>query len=265
MFFWFKTPKITVDAFTSGYELSQLFPPEPAGPFTPKWFNDTAPTVNNPYIKQGQPAQTMSTIKYCPGFKYLYDKTWVLRAWSEFILTTNDNNTMEVEASGKVDMHPSVQYGAGFKGMVNAKLISPWVFREKTGVMFAWIGAAYNRNDQDYQILDGIIDFKYQGGTNVNLMLPCPPPQPPLANPLQIRPPNKYQYTIKAGTPLVLLAPMTEKEVDFKVHCVSEDEYQRMGKHPHSKFGAYYASKKFMQEREEREAARKKCPFGFGK
>jgi len=260
MFFWFKRPKIILDTFCAGQDLADLFPLEPADQFLPNWFKDL-PNTADVKIK-GQEAE-ISTMKYCPGIRNIYEHSFVLRNWTEYNLTVDDRGNLDIDSPGQAESHPPVQYGSGFPKMINCKLHSPWVFREKTGVMFTWMGAEYNHPGAQYKIMNGMIDYRYQHGTNVNIMLPMPEKLPEQLSALKFTIPSKYRYTFKAGVPLVLIAPMSEKKVEVKTHVVTPEEFNRMGKHPHSRIGAYYNTRKFLRDKDEREAARKKCPFGF--
>lgn len=258
MFFWFKKPKIVLDAFCANEKLVELFGLEPADGFLPKWYKDLPNMIDNPYTKK--PAK-ITTMKYCPGIRYLYEKSWMFRLWSDYTIKVDNTGGMDVDSPYFAESHPPGQSGGGWPNMINCKLCSPWRFREKTGVLWTWMGAEYNHPGQHYRILNGVVDYKYQHITHINTMLPVPEKLVDGLSALQFAVPNVYTYHFKAGTPMIMIAPMTEQNVEVRSHAVTEQEFSSMQDHRYTASNVYYNTKKLLKDKEAR--TKKKCPFKF--
>jgi hypothetical protein len=97
----------------------------------------------------------------------------------------------------------------------NMKIQSPWCIKTKEDLNWTWTQPTWSlRKDlKNFVILPGVVNFKYQHGTNINFFL--------------INENVEKQTIIKPNTPLVSLHPMTDKEIEIKRHLVDEKEFNR--------------------------------------
>ena len=126
----------------------------------------------------------------------------------------------------------------------------PWILKEKTGCNFAYIKETWGSLDNDdyhrVTVLPAVVNFKYQHHLHINAFIPD----------------AKNTYSIKLGTPVVHLIPMTENDVEFKSHSLFENEFNALKtstSFPTVSGGYNFAKNKS----EERENEKKKCPFHF--
>jgi hypothetical protein len=131
-----------------------------------------------------------------------------------------------------------------YDGYSHIKLGSPWLFKEKTGVKFSWHQSDWHRTDiiDRCRIVSGVVDYKYQNQTNVNLFVK-----------------KSTNVEFKAGEPLVHIIPISDKRVVLKTHLVDPLEFSKMEYRPAQYTNSYRTHKKSVEEQE------RKCPFGFGK
>jgi hypothetical protein len=241
--FFFKRSKIVVDCFTTRPAINDLFPIEKSSKFYPQWWKDLPKTYDRKN-DWGLSIQ-LATLKGCVGFTNLYTHGFMIPLWADLLIeTTEDRWLYEFSAASKVESHDEEQLGSMGKVYHHMKLVSPWIISEKSGVNFIWTNAFYNQIDRlnDYHILPGMIEYKYNFGSNINLFLPK----------------TNNRMLLEAGTPMVHFIPMTDKDVEVKTHVVSEEEYRKLETPLYtSKFiKKYYTNKKIMQSKEG------KCPFG---
>jgi hypothetical protein len=125
------------------------------------------------------------------------------------------------------------------------KLVSPWKFKEKSGVMFNLSQPTWHLGNhvRDFCILPGVTDFKYQTATNIQMLGYYPETD------------GTKQILIEAGTPLYHVTPLSDKKVIIKKHLVTEAEWESMGNSA-IKFNNSYKVRK-----ERMDNAESKCPF----
>lgn len=195
--------------------------------FYPEWFKNTPAINETPDNPRSSGIPKGLTIKQCPGFKDLFKSSIIIPNWVSFSIKLSDNIEKRVEwfsswENSSCDHHPREQYEKFVsEDFVNLKLMSPWIFKTKQNIKFVWSQPSWNMQESvfDYVILPGVVDFYTQSSVNINLLLKFnEKPKTIFINPLQ---------------PLVLLHPMTEKNVVIKHHLVSEWEWKKM----HHPFG----------------------------
>lgn len=154
----------------------------------------------------------------CAGFKSLYNKGFIIPMWSDLNLqfggvgdTTYRYQFSDNESS--LVSHAQEQY-TGFlseEDYQHIKLDSPWIAECNSDIDFMVSDPHWGRSEiSDYTALSGIIDFKYQNGTNVNLIFP--------------RGACSQIKTIPANQPLLHIIPLTERKVELKVVLLSKAE-----------------------------------------
>lgn len=222
-----KKTTLHLDVFTPVAELIDLLPIKLAREVMPEWYKKLPATVNHRGPERG-------TMKTCPGVVDLFKAGFVVPSWRDIYLEINSGvvNTFPEQSA---EMHPSIQWGTGFPDYSHAKLISPWKIQEKTGVKFLWSNAFWFNNTDNYFVPSGVVEYKYQHTTNVNLLIN------------KKRFPNKF--TINAGEILAQVIPMTEQNVKLHFHAVSEEEYATKFYTPQYTFvGQYFKRKKALEK-----------------
>jgi hypothetical protein len=249
--FWFKRKKLVVDCFVNIPAVYELFKIDKANKFIPNEWK-SLPAFEE-LKADGNPRTNMtvsvSTAKRCYALGNLFSTGFILPSWSDFgieVLHDGTYNIVDPMRTMQQDTssHPSWMYWDNlYKGYQHIKLSSPWLIREKSGVNFAWNQVDYQNTERytNVHILSGIVDYKAQHDTHVNMFV------------------KQGSVThFKAGEPLVQIIPITESDVDIKCHLISDQEYGEMTR----SYG-----QKVMWHGQHRELSRakneSKCPFGF--
>ena len=246
--FFLRRSTIVVDCFVNSQPIHDLFPIRKANHFYPEWWKDLPKTFE---VKSEFDVNVpVSTMKSCIGFINLYRNGFILPLWSDLIIEKDINGCRYQFSSPDnqgIHDHDPAQYVGAFENSTHMKILSPWILKEKTGVNFLWTEPTWNNITlfENLNVLPGIMDFKYQHGSNINALIPN----------------IDIKLLIKAGEPLVHIIPISEKDVKIKTHVITENEYKKMnvGSYSSSFYHKYNTNKKIL------EANEKKCPFGFGK
>jgi hypothetical protein len=235
--FLFKKKKITVDAFTTNDHAHNFFPVEKASSFIPKWLANTPAhyTIAN---EHGAVFKN-PTIKRCVGLQDIYKQGLIIPLWSDAALTVKANGDyawMFADQNTSAQAHPRQQYSNGFDNLLHLKILSPWMFREKTGVNFVWTQPTWNMLDliHNISIPPAVINYKYQIGTHINMLFP------------------KVAGNIElfAGQPMAHIIPLSDSYLEVKTHIISDQEKQKLDRvyNTASSFLAKYVhNKKLMQ------------------
>lgn len=243
--FFHRTPKIVLDCFTTEEHVYNYTPIVKASKTIPDWWKEL-PNYEFRLKRDSEKVfvnDSVQNLKNCYAFLELFHNAISIRHWADIYIETSESNFNYFVSSGQLpESHSIKQIGKGFINYHHLKLSSPWVFREKEGIKFSWFGAQWNLDNYDFAVLPGVINFKINHGTNINLMIPK----------------QKNEYVIPAGLPLVNLIPLTEKKIVVKNHLVSSDEFQKYYYDPLSKYFHGWRTAKKLLENE------KKCPFGYG-
>jgi hypothetical protein len=108
--------------------------------------------------------------------------------------------------------HSKRQLGPSLDPYVHIKILSPWMIEEKSGVNFLFSGSSWNYPEKlfDWNIVPGVINFKNQSSTHVNLFMPA----------------KTARLEITAGDPIVHILPISEKEIELRQHLLTEKEFE---------------------------------------
>lgn len=246
--FFFKKSEIILDAFTSHAGVYEHFPVQQSTNLLPNWWRSLPKTLET--VKYGI-FHNQSTMKKCDGFLDLYKNSFMIPNFSDVIIQTYDDGRWDAIYSAdnmpQMISHTREQYGPEFDNHIHIKVDTPWVFKESTGINFYFGDPFWNRIKtlNKYSVCSGVVNYKYQCNTSVNMLLPK----------------QENRIEIAAGEPMAVIIPLTEKKVVVKTHLVDISEIEKMyQRHYVSSFmGKYKMQKKSFQSKE------KKCPFGFGK
>jgi hypothetical protein len=241
--FFFKRNKIIVDAFVTDKRYINLSPIEQASKHWPEWFKNASNNYVDSKIKQ-------TTLKQCNGILDLYKNSFIMPLWTDFNINAQ-NGQLSYYAADQITSitpHPEEQWKiyADPQQYKHIKIDSPWLLKTKEAINWVVQKPFWNFKLQEpFIIPEGILNFKYQSGTNINMFINME---------------KNFETILKFNSPILQLIPLTEKEVEFKYHEVSIDEWIKY-KLPKFSFSLNYNKyKKLIDDQE----SKKKCPFGFG-
>ena len=186
-------------------------------------------------------------MKNCYGFIELHKNSFILENWADINYRVTKNEGYRYSGSSGINAseHPADQRGYGFSDYYHSKMISPWRFRTSSNIKFSFIPACWHHeNYANVTIPPGIVEFKHQSSTNVNLLFVK----------------GDYNFFIPAGLPLVHYVPMTEDNVQFRNHLVSEAEFKKYSNHSGIGIKGLKGLISLGNRNEERNKS--KCPFG---
>jgi hypothetical protein len=263
--FFFKKKDVILDCFTfvpHAYDYAKI---DSALNHLPEWFKKT-PKIGKD--ENGKEIPQNATIKNCVGLIDLYKRGIVIPAWFELDLKINSYLDKEIEtaaytweASNSFMTTNNSHNPDQFKGFAkehggNIKISSPWAFRTKEEIHFTWTQPTWHHRDflESLTNMPAVVEFKYNHGTEINYFFE-----------------NKehvQRIVIPPLTPLVMLHPLTERNVVIKNHLVSKEEYDRLhGAHNFlfQRHGGdstkFYQTKRRLVDRLEEQNKESKCPF----
>ena len=258
MFFWKKNKTIVLDCFTSdpfAYEYAKI---APSTQYYPEWWQNIKREIETGKDEVfGRPIIS-PTVKGCRGITSLYKHSYVIPMW-EFLTINVHNNKYSWQTNNNPQLiakHSPVQYEGWVdnENYTHFKIISPWWLKTKSDINFMYVDPVWGRSEiADYCVLPGILDFKYQYATHINMMVQMT---------------EKFKsIKFTPGTPLVHIVPLTDKNIDLRCHLVDRDKIA--GIVPNTRLNypedlsvkQYAYKKKFLNDHEAR--SEKKCPFGF--
>jgi len=224
--FFRKRSKIYIDCFTWNKEIAELFPVLHAKESLPDFWKTLPTTV--PLAGPGR-----GTMKTCPGVSELYKTGLILQSWSDLYVDI-DNNSLKWDPQPAAESHNVAQFNNYFKHYYHLKFVSPWKFIEKTGVKFLYTNLFWHDETFKPMVVNGMIEYKYQHTTSCNMMIPK----------------NMYPKStiIPAGKPLCQIIPLSEKEVNFKMHVLSSDEFNKFDPYVFTFNGHYFKRKKMLKD-----------------
>jgi hypothetical protein len=159
-------------------------------------------------------------MKSCAGFVDLYKVGVMLPMWSDLRMSVSPDGNVVYQysdAKSSADFHHQEQRGdfASEDQYINIKLASPWLFRTKEDISWIMIPAMYAQKDPGrYITCVGSLNFKYQSGSNINLLLP--------------KKDVETNIEIQHGEPIVHVIPMSDKKIKVHNHLVDANEWERL-------------------------------------
>jgi hypothetical protein len=207
-----KNKKIIIDCFTYSHDVYEYAKIEHAIKYVPDWWKETLAVYNEKL-----------TVKKCPAFLNFFKRGLVIPSWFELEISISkkEEKIWKWECSSvyfdMTDSHDSTQFEkfAGPDGQ-NFKFTSPWVFRTKEDVDFLWSQPTWNMRENLFKFcnLPAVVNFKDQNSTNINYFFEY-----------------KEEETfikIEPLTPLVVLHPLSEREIEIRNHLVSTGEFNNI-------------------------------------
>jgi hypothetical protein len=138
--------------------------------------------------------------------------------WSDLSVNVVEEDNYQWQFSDGVSSayaHPQQEYTgfSGVKGYGHLKLVSPWLFKTKQDLNWVCTCPIYNvHNNSDFIFAQGLLNFKHQLSTNLQLFLNTQKPR---------------TFLIPFST-VFMFTPMSEAKVVVHRHLVSEYDYNRM-------------------------------------
>lgn len=212
--FFFRTPKVIVDLFTTDATVFEYSKPQPAVKLHPDWWK-----------RLPKPAEAgYKNMRYCPGYVDLYRRGFMTTLWSDIKIfipgaQAPDTGLVYEFADGvsTLQVHDNSQFDGFYPSdkCVVVKLHSPWRARTRTMLNFLVIDAAYNRMTHDlYFSPSGNVNFVDQHDTNPFLFF--------------MRNETDTNVTLEFGTPLNHFVPLSDKRIELAYHLISEREMLRL-------------------------------------
>lgn len=238
-----KSKEITVDAFTYSSIVYDLFQPQRGVKAYPSWLKNMSMYSDNIYTTQNVVDSTFdikkkeglkescphlhkaSSMKTCPGILDAISKGFVLFSEMEAAIASFQEGVV-------ISRPPNVDYSLydfirsnklvtqgklpeGFTGLNHIKYSFNWLFQEKSGVEFLaqdpfWFDPSPTRPS----VFPGVLNLKYVHQMHAQLLLRQPEDSKGVVN-----------YSLRPGTPLLHILPLSEKRINIKTHLVSEEEY----------------------------------------
>ena len=243
--FFHRKKRVTVDCFTCIPAVHEYTPIVRASKTIPDWWKNL-PKVGPLKRDDDGIFQLDNNMRRCYGFLELYKRGAIIESWTDaHFEIAPDTYRFHVTIGDKPTWHLKEQFKGGFDNYHHIKLMSPWHFREKSGMPFLFMGAEWSI-EFPFKVLPGVVEYQNVSGTHINMMAP--------------KYTDPYEMTIKLGQPLVHVIPLQDDvHVDFKSHLLTKPEFDRVTLHG----GISYDGLRGMVGMRKRNAERK-CPFGFG-
>lgn len=212
--FWLKKKKIVIDAFTDN-DIVATHPITESSKNLPVWYKKLKPTIE---VSGDGHTLNIPTFKRCDGFSDLVRNSFTIQMWADLSFHTDSEGRYNWKYPSNqfnfgVDQHPDFLMESAYAPLVHVKILSPWYLRETKGINFYQTQAFYSFNGfgGDVLIPPGVVNYKYQQSTHINMFLA-----------------RNKTYMFNAGQPMMYLVPMTEDKVEIKTHVVSTAEYKRI-------------------------------------
>lgn len=220
--------KIIVDAFTNSVEAFDLFRVERASSFVPEWWRDLD---KEPTIDGFVPSKNM---RGCSGFSSLYQKGLIIPLWSDVALSLGGKGNDYIrwqfaDQKSKAEIHPEISRGSYLPNTNYCllKMDSPWLFKTKEEISWVFTQPTWNNpSPETFLVPPGLVNYKYQHFTNVNIVLP--------------RAEQDKTIMLSAGLPMAHIIPLTEKNIEVRHHRVDDQEWLKIGLKPRCFFAHNY-------------------------
>ena len=226
--------KKTIEFFSSIEGVAETFPIRPAREVFPPWVNEARKDFFVQQKNQGNALQ--HHITRCPGIFHLFATGYIVSAWHDleiegsaegfkYNLPDKMVNTLlgkdTVGAQGADDVAKHIPKRPWSMPSI-LKLNTPWHILAPKGLKFLVIPIPYT-DYLDFESCIGILDPGYSSEINIQGYW------------------NKTigSATMKAGTPIAQLIPLTEKTYDFVVRDKNEKDEQWLRKFKYFNYMAF--------------------------
>jgi len=214
--------KITVDCFTKNSAVKQYASIQSYKNFYPEYWK-SLPKSNTIKTNNGINIEYSDSLKTCSAFIDLYKSAFTIPLWADLKLKVDKNKQYFWHWSheGVGDNEDSIaqpnenQYGEAFNNYTPLKIRSPWLIREKKGVKFYWTEPTWNyvnKFSDTLKILPGVVSYNTSFTTHINILVKT----------------GIGEIMIPYNTPMALIIPLSEENIEFKNHLVDEKEWNKI-------------------------------------
>ena len=244
--FWRKRKDIVLNCYTSRADVYNFFPIVETKKQIPKWFKELpVPT----FQKIEDRTLAMANLKLCPAFTDYFKSGISMPLWSDLFVNIGKKNTLDYEwhyadKRSDIEYHAPEQTNNNFDPLLyqHFKVTSPWLFSCDEDISFLAIEPGWQFDVLgSARILPGVVNFKYQPNTNINMFF--------------VRENEGTELLFSAGMPIYHYFPLTDRKIAIKNHLVSDEGFNNLR--------AKGAPFKFIREYEARKKRVKTmtCPF----
>lgn len=215
MFSFCRKKTIVIDCFTNRADVYEYSKIDYANKFLPKWWKETPVKTQLSFFPE-------PTIRTCAGFTSLYKEGLIIPMWSDLAIhiAPIGQTSFKWQFSDKqstASTHSEAQRGNYLpeKEYVHIKIDSPWMLKSNKMVKWIWMQPSWNfDNFSKIHIPPGIIEYKYQHGTNINMFIK--------------REVEESVVNINFGQPMAHIIPEADVNIELKHHLVSNEEYDKL-------------------------------------
>lgn len=231
--FIFKKKPIHIECFNQSQNLAEIYPIKKAFHYVPDWWKklDKSFYVHN--VLTEMPWEK-PTLRSCAGFIELYRNGLIMPMWADFDLFV-DLDCYKFHSpyeKFKVHNHNSQEHNYALDGYHHLKILSPWLFRERTGVKFLWVPCSWSHltDAPNLRFVPAAVDYKHQYTTNLNCFVPK----------------SKTQFRVESGTPIAQIIPMSDRPIKITTHVIDEVEWIKLSSRMtfHKFTNGYFVAKK---------------------
>lgn len=215
-----KRKEVVLDCFTAdtvAYDYAKI---RKANEAIPEWWKETPKGVKVTWQDFDAP-----TIKACRAFKRYYETGIVIPAWGDIavnLLKKGSENYYQYYCSNPNFSTDLSHHKTGVEKFVGdsgctLKFSSPWLIKSNSKTEFLMNQPIWSNHklSTTFTLLPGVVDFKYQHGTNINYLFELPVEK-------------DKEIFIEALTPLAMFTPMTDEKIVVKNHLLEDKEFNRL-------------------------------------
>jgi len=242
----FKNNTVKLDCYTYDKKLID-FQPLQTNRNNPPWWTSLKTLYKVLRPRSGISVPT-PTIKACPGIMDYIRRPILIKLWTDIIFKVYPDGRIHLseplhaveQPGGLAHVHDREQYGDTiYKNRAVLKLVCPWHVVANKPLDVICADSHYHTDDlreHDIQISPGVLSLYDQHALNVFLTFPIKD--------------HEYEVTLKYGTPLMSIFPLTEKKIEIKMHHC--DDYNRWAQiadiFPSTFLGRYHARKRALKD-----------------
>ena len=234
--FWKKEKEIILNCYTSRADVYNYYPVLEAKKNFPEWFKK----LPTPVFKSSKDiGPIIGNVKQCEAFLDYYKRGFMLPLWSDLALTIGEKNSLNYkwqysDRCSSLDIHSPKQTGDHFDPLLyqHLKLDSPWLMSCSEDISFLAVEPGWQFDVlKNIRILSGVVSFKYQSSTNINMF--C------------LREEKETSILLEAGIPMYHYIPLTDRKITLKTHLISDEHYFKIKSiATPTKFVRHYSARK---------------------
>lgn len=217
--FFKKQKEIILNCYTNRADVYNFFPIVETKKNIPKWFKEL-PTPRFKKIEDHNKANL--NLKLCSGFIDYFKRGIELPLWSDLFIRVGKKNTLDyrwdyADRFSEIETHSAEETNNNFDPLLyqHLKLTSPWLFSCDEDISFLAMEPGWHFNALGTaRILPGVLNFKYQPNTNINMFI--------------VREDKETDLLLSAGMPIYHFFPLTDRKITIKNHLVSNEEFRKI-------------------------------------